>query len=173
MTTGRRSPAGELLLRGLLMTTSSVSQGGQSSSPYAGDLSANEAWSRLAQDSGAQLVDVRTKAEWTFVGIPDLSALSRAAIFCEWQLFPGPGQNPAFTTEAGEALARAGHQKNAPIFFLCRSGERSRAAAIAMTAAGYGQCFNISDGFEGGLDDQRHRGVTEGWKAKGLPRIQS
>ena len=41
--------------------------------------------------------------------------------------------------------------------------------AVALTARGYSRCYNVSDGFEGGHDAQRHRGVQEGWKAAGLP----
>jgi hypothetical protein len=42
-----------------------------------------------------------------------------------------------------------------------------------MTGAGYSRCFNVSEGFEGRLDPERHRGLVEGWKAAGLPWTQS
>ncbi|MEY4880046.1 MAG: hypothetical protein RJB62_1515 [Pseudomonadota bacterium] len=148
---------------------SSSQQGNQT---YAGDIGPQEAWDRLSQDKAAQLIDVRTQAEWNFVGIPDLSSLSRAALLIEWQHFP-PGTNPDFTSEAVAALEQAGYSKGTSIFFLCRSGARSRAAAIALTAAGFGPCFNVRDGFEGGLDGDGHRGQTGGWKALGLPWVQS
>lgn len=154
------------------MPSSNLSQTGQSAPSYAGDISPTEAWSRLAQDPAARLIDVRTQAEWNFVGVPDLTALSRPALFCEWQYFPG-GQNPDFVAQAAAAAAQSGHAKGAPLFFLCRSGGRSRSAAIAMTANGYGPCFNIADGFEGSLDAERHRGMAGGWKAEGLPWIQT
>jgi len=77
--------------------------------------------------------------------------------------------NPDFVAEAGAEIAKAGADRNAPVLFLCRSGARSRAAAIAMTRAGYTRAYNISGGFEGDLDGQRHRGGTNGWKASGLP----
>jgi rhodanese-related sulfurtransferase len=138
---------------------------------YAGDISPKEAWETLGREPAAQLVDVRTEAEWNFVGIPDLGPHSRQAILIEWQRFP-PGPNPNFVQQVVQALKDAKHTPGAPIFFLCRSGGRSRAAAIAMTAAGHGPCFNVSDGFEGGLDAKRHRGEAGGWKADGLPWIQ-
>ena len=143
-----------------------------SSSPYAGDLSPQETWERLSRDEAAQLIDVRTLAEWNFVGIPDLGPLQRQALLCEWQQFP-PAANPNFVQELAEALKRSAYRSGAPLFFLCRSGGRSRAAAIAMTGAGYGPCFNIADGFEGVLDGKRHRGTAGGWKASGLPWIQT
>ena len=138
---------------------------------YAGDLNPKEVWEMLARDPAAQLVDVRTEAEWNFVGVPDLGPHGRQPILCEWQRFP-PGSNPRFVEQVDEALKAANYKKGTPLFFLCRSGGRSRAAAIAMTAAGFGPCFNISDGFEGGLDSERHRGTAGGWKSEGLPWVQ-
>lgn len=147
-------------------------EGAPSGAPYAGDLSARETWNRLSQDEAAQLVDVRTGAEWNFVGVPNLAPLGREALFCEWQHFPS-APNPEFVQEVIEELKHSSWQPGAPVFFLCRSGARSRAAAIAMTEAGYGPCFNISEGFEGGLDPDHHRGRKEGWKASGLPWVQN
>jgi rhodanese-related sulfurtransferase len=136
-----------------------------SSLEYAGDISATEAWERLTADTKAQLVDVRTVAEWNFVGLPDLSALSRQVHCIEWQGFPTGARNPGFVTEASQALS----DKEAPVLLLCRSGARSRAAAIALTAAGFGQAFNIAGGFEGDADQDGHRGTCNGWKAENLP----
>ena len=143
-----------------------------SEATYAGDVEPKETWERLSQDAAAQLIDVRTVAEWNFVGVPDLAALKRQTLLCQWQHFPSAA-NPDFVEEAKAALKGTSYRPEAPLFFLCRSGARSRAAAIAMTAAGFGPCFNIADGFEGALDRSRHRGTTGGWKASGLPWIQT
>src|SRR6201995_840395 len=132
---------------------------------YAGDISAAEAWDRLQNDPKAQLLDVRTVAEWNFVGLPDLSSLRRRVHCVEWQSFPTGAQNPGFVAEASGALA----DKAAPGLLLCRSGARSRAAAIALTRAGFEQAFNIAGGFEGDMDADGHRGRRNGWKAEGLP----
>jgi hypothetical protein len=43
---------------------------------------------------------------------------------------------------------------------------------MALTAAGYSRCYNVSEGFEGGLDAEHHRGRAGGWKAAGLPWVQ-
>jgi len=139
---------------------------------YGGDLTPRQSWERLSQEPAAQLIDVRTVAEWHFVGIPDLGPLQRQVLCCEWQRFP-PAANPDFAREVAEALKHASHRPGAPLFFICRSGGRSRAAAIAMTQAGYGPCFNVAEGFEGTLDTGRHRGSASGWKAAGLPWIQT
>jgi rhodanese-related sulfurtransferase len=154
------------------MTGHQQSRAASSAAGYAGDLSSRESWDQLAQDPAAQLIDVRTMAEWNFVGAPDLSSLGREVLFCEWQRFPA-GPNPGFAQELAAALKQAGYRPGAALLFICRSGARSRSAAIAMTNAGFGPCFNVGDGFEGRLDPEGHRGRTEGWKAAGLPWIQS
>ena len=138
-------------------------------SGYAGDLPPKEAYDLLRAEPKAQLVDVRTDAEWAFVGLPDLAALGRAPIKLAWQLFPTLQVNPDFVARLSEQVP----DKSAPLLFLCRSGARSKAAAMAMTAAGYARAYNIEEGFEGNLDGEKHRGRAGGWKARGLPWVQS
>jgi rhodanese-related sulfurtransferase len=136
-----------------------------SSLDYAGDISATEAWDRLKSDPSAQLLDVRTRAEWNFVGLPDLSSIGRRVHCVEWQGFPSGNRNPGFVGEASQAL----EDPKAQVMLLCRSGARSRAAAIALTQAGFTQAFNIADGFEGDPDAEGHRSNINGWKASSLP----
>lgn len=140
---------------------------------YAGDISAREAWEVLKKDPKAQLVDVRTAAEWTFVGVPDLSPISRKVLTIEWQTFPSMARNADFEAALTAQLNAAGVAETTPVLFLCRSGARSRSAAVAMTAKGFKACFNVSAGFEGDLDGERHRGRENGWKADGLPWMQA
>lgn len=135
---------------------------------YAGDVSPREAWDILEKDSNAVLVDCRTMPEWKFVGIPDLSGLGRRPVLVEWNRFPDGVQNAAFVDQVQQDAGDPGRA----LLFLCRSGARSRAAAIAMTAAGHGPCYNIAGGFEGDHDAERHRGRTNGWKVSGLPWMQ-
>lgn len=139
-------------------------------SGYAGDVSPTDTWAALRADSKAQLVDVRSDAEWSFVGTPDLRQLGREAILVAWQTFPGMKANPAFVDDVATALANLGISRTdgAALYFLCRSGVRSRNAAIAMTRAGFGPCYNIAGGFEGDLDPTGHRGSRNGWKVAGL-----
>ncbi|MFN8076182.1 MAG: rhodanese-like domain-containing protein [Kineosporiaceae bacterium] len=133
---------------------------------YAGDLTPQQAWDLLAADERAVLVDVRTAAEWTYVGVPELAALGRETALIEWVTFPGGARNPQFVEQVRQVVP-----EGAPVVFLCRSGVRSVAAAEAVTAAGL-TAYNVLEGFEGGLDDVLHRGVG-GWKATGLPWRQS
>lgn len=137
---------------------------------YAGDITPEEAWQVLDENPDAVLVDCRTDAEWRFVGVPDLSPLSRDVVFIEWNRTDGT-HNAGFVDELVGKLGAAG-AKERPVVFLCRSGNRSIGAAEAATAAGIGPSYNVLDGFEGNLDEQRHRGHA-GWKAVGLPWIQS
>lgn len=140
---------------------------------YAGDVTSSDVWRALESDASAALVDVRTVAEWSFVGVPDLGSLAKRAIFQEWQSYPSMQVDPGFADGLAASLEAAGAGADAPVYFLCRSGARSQAAAAAMAARGYTRCFNIAGGFEGPLDGSRHRGLTAGWKADGLPWMQS
>lgn len=135
---------------------------------YAGDKTATEAWEILKNDPRAILVDVRTTAEWNFVGVPDLGALAKDITLVSWAVFPDMHVNPDFIKD----VAEASEGPEAPIFFLCRSGVRSIAAAKAMSNAGHKASYNILSGFEGDKDVAGHRGVSRGWKAEGLDWIQ-
>jgi hypothetical protein len=144
-----------------------------SSLDYAGDIEAADAWDMLKSNPKAQLIDVRTVAEWNFVGLPDLAALERKVHCVEWQMFPSMAPNGDFVAQTSAALAGLGIGPDVPVLFLCRSGARSRSAARAMAQAGYQKAFNIAGGFEGDLNGERHRGTENGWKAASLPWKQS
>jgi rhodanese-related sulfurtransferase len=131
---------------------------------YAGDVDPLDVYVGLEADTDAVLVDVRTGAEWSYVGLPDLSQIGKRAILLEWQRYPDGALNASFV----EQLRETGVREGVPIYFMCRSGVRSAAAAKAATAAGLGPAYNVSDGFEGQLGQDGHRSVT-GWKAAGLP----
>ncbi|MBL4759059.1 MAG: rhodanese-like domain-containing protein [Rhizobiales bacterium] len=136
---------------------------------YAGDIEPSETWAKLKSDPGSVLVDVRTSAEWNFVGVPDLSELDQSLILLEWQQYPEMNVNPDFVATLQTELSARGCGKETPIYFLCRSGVRSRAAADAMMTTGFSKSYNVLRGFEGGLDDSGQRGKVEGWKESGLP----
>lgn len=138
---------------------------------YAGDVTPAEAWRVLQENPGAVLVDVRTRAEWSFVGLPDLAAAGKEPLLIEWQQYPTMALNPGFAADLSSTLGNG--RKDLPVFFLCRSGARSRSAAVAMTGVGFTRCFNVAGGFEGDLDGAKHRGTQSGWKAAGLPWAQS
>lgn len=136
------------------------------------DISVKETWARLVADPSAVLIDVRTKAEWAFVGMPDLSSLGRKTLLVEWQSFPDNRINASFADQLVEMLDVVGADADTELLFICRSGGRSLMAAKAMAARGFKRCRNVADGFEGPLDQNRRRGRVAGWKAEGLPWMQ-
>ena len=142
------------------------------SGPYKGDVSVAECWSAVTADPDAFLVDVRTAAEWTYVGVPLAPPGARQPVLLEWQSYPSMRVDPAFVGTLSERVRAAGGSESSPLFFLCRSGARSAASAAAMTAAGFANCFNVRHGFEGPPDGEGHRGTAAGWKAEGLPWAQ-
>jgi rhodanese-related sulfurtransferase len=141
---------------------------------YAGDLSARDAWTLLETDKDAVLVDVRSRAEWTFVGVPALARLGKAPLFVAWQNYATSSDGRAQMIPNGEFAAAlvAAVPKTAPVVFICRSGGRSRAAAIAATGLGYARAYNLAGGFEGDKDSDGHRGHLGGWKVANLPWTQ-
>ena len=131
---------------------------------YAGDLSPQEAWAKL--EDGAILVDVRTAGEWAHIGIPDTAAAGSKRndpLFIQWNLAGGV-PNSQFVEQLEQQAHEAGGTK---LVFLCRSGARSIAAAIAATEAGF-TSYNVLEGFEGEPDRHGERTVN-GWKNRGLP----
>lgn len=141
-----------------------------------GEVGPQQAWEALvAPNCRALLIDVRTRAEWSFVGVPDLSAIGQQTVFVEWQSFPTMQMNDGFVTEVVEAVSELGVQE---LYFLCRSGARSLKAAIVVSNALQhsglaAACVNVAEGFEGDLNTEGRRGEVNGWKARGLPWRQT
>jgi rhodanese-related sulfurtransferase len=123
------------------------------------NLTPKESWDLLQQNPAAVLIDVRTKMEHDYVGHPI------GAVHIPWKEAPGWEINGSFVENVKQRVA----DKTAPILLLCRSGQRSLAAAQALLAEGYSRPINISDGFEGALDADKHRGNLGGWRFCGLP----
>ncbi|MGW0183231.1 rhodanese-like domain-containing protein [Nocardia sp. NPDC003345] len=136
---------------------------------YAGDIDPKQAWELLTGHPGAVLVDVRTEAEWKFVGVPDTSGIATPTVLVEWVDSTGT-RNAGFLDQLRHVLGD--RPADAPVVFLCRSGQRSAHAADAATAAGIAPSYNVTEGFEGPLDELGHRGGS-GWRADGLPWRQS
>ena len=132
---------------------------------HKGDITPAEAWQRLQNNASAVLIDVRTQPEWVFVGVPAVERLIRQC----WQVFPAMQVNGQFVAE----IEQMGLPKDTEILCICRSGARSASAASALTEAGYSNAWNVAQGFEGDKDQSGHRSTVNGWKAAGLPWVQS
>ncbi len=128
--------------------------------PYAGSVPPADAWA-LVQAGAAVLVDVRTAEERKFVGHVPGSA------HVPWATGTALTRNPRFVREL-EAKVK----KDETVLLLCRSGKRSALAAEAATKGGFTSVFNVSEGFEGELNDAQQRGSADGWRFHGLPWLQ-
>ena len=137
-----------------------AARGRQMGLPYGGALTPAEAHEVWRNASGAKLVDVRTRAEWDYVGrIP-------GAVEIEIVTYPGGRPNPGFMAELESKVDKA-----APVLFICRSGGRSHNAAMLAAQAGY-TAYNVLEGFEGDRDAGGHRNTVGGWRVAGLPWSQ-
>jgi rhodanese-related sulfurtransferase len=129
------------------------------------DVAPKQVWDALVSHPKAQLVDVRTDIEWANIGVPDLSETGKVPVLISWQVAPAMQVNAGFIDD----LRTAGLTPGDEIYFLCRSGVRSTAAAMAAKAAGFAHVYNIADGFEGPPDATGARGNVAGWQADALP----
>ena len=130
--------------------------------PYEGALLPAEAHAILQNQTGAKLVDVRSRAELDFVGrVP-------GSVEIEWKSYPGMRPNAQFVDQLKQQVPA-----DAVVMFLCRSGGRSHETAAAAAQAGYRDAYNVLEGFEGDRDACGHRNTTGGWRARGLPWSQS
>lgn len=122
-----------------------------------------QAWTVLNTETSAVLLDVRDRTESTFVGHPV------GAVNIPWKHAPDWKPNPDFVDEVRQRVP----DFNTPLLLLCRSGQRSLDAAKALLAAGYTDLTNIEEGFEGPLDEHKHRSTLGGWRACDLPWEQN
>jgi rhodanese-related sulfurtransferase len=130
--------------------------------PYQGAVTPQEAYTLMNSAPGTKLVDVRTRAETDWVGkVSD-------SIDIEWITYPAMKMNTYFLAQLEQQV-----DKEALVLFICRSGQRSHHAAELATRAGYTNCFNVQEGFEGDRDDTGHRNTVNGWRVAGLPWEQT
>ncbi len=130
--------------------------------PYEGSLMPMEAFEIMRFAPGAKLVDVRTRAEIDWVGkIP-------GAVEVEWATYPGLRANTHFVSQLDQVV-----EKEALVMFISRNGQRSHLAAVAATQAGYNDCYNVLEGFEGEKNSDNRRNTLSGWRKSGLPWEQS
>ncbi len=135
------------------------------------EISPQQAWEILERDQQAVLLDVRATMEYEYAGHP-LNALH-----IPWQEAPDWKIDVEFVNKVREALIRRTDADQDPetfsILTICRSGKRSQAAAEKLIQNGFEDIYNIGEGFEGVLDNNRHRNTINGWRFAGLPWEQS
>ena len=138
--------------------TQAQARASQAGLSYAGAVTPQEAYALISQDSNAVLVDVRSRAELELVGrVP-------VATHVEWAFYPGMVANADFA-----AQLQAQVDKSRTVIFMCRTGGRSHNAALLAQQLGYGNAYNMIEGFEGQANALKQRTLIDGWKHAGLP----
>jgi len=122
-----------------------------------------QAWQSLQETAGAVLLDVRDKIEFSLVGH------APGALNIPWKLAPTWQPNNTFLQDVKDSIPDV----STPIFLICRSGQRSFDAAGALANEGYTCLTNVEEGFEGPLNDQKHRSTLAGWRFHNLPWEQN
>lgn len=128
-------------------------------------ISSLECFEKLSSDPLSHLIDVRTRPEWSYVGVPDLSFIKKKVVFVSWKIYPEMKINKHFENQ----ILKYDIQKNHNIYFICRTGNRSYDATRFLIARGFTNCFNVSDGFEGKLNKHHKRALINGWQFNNLP----
>ena len=132
------------------------------------NISSQECFEKLSIEVHSHLIDVRTKPEWVYVGVPDLSSINKKVIFISWQVYPKMEINKFFENQILELNIK----KDSNLYFMCRSGNRSYSAAEFLVSRGFSNCFNVIDGFEGKLNHEHQRALIDGWQFNNLRRKQ-
>jgi len=131
------------------------------------ELSPKQAHDLIKSNPRAVLIDVRSSMEFLFVGHP------QGAIHVPWIDEPEWKINPHFAAQVRQVMLGgiATHDGSgaAPVILICRSGKRSLEAGELLTTEGFSDVYNITEGFEGELDDTHHRSTRGGWRFHGLP----
>ena len=106
------------------------------------DINAKESFFKLKEIRNSNLIDVRSLLEWHSTGIPDLSSINKSVFLFEWE----QNINQFFISKFQEMLS-TNFERTSVLFFICKSGIRSKIAAHLATISGYYYCYNISDGY--------------------------
>lgn len=129
-----------------------------------GRIDPRQAFELMQRCPQAILIDVRSRMEYDYVGHP------LGAVHIPWKEFPDWGVNPRFVEEVQALLRERGAPPaRTPVLLLCRSGARSLAAGEALAGQGFGEVYNVEEGFEGDRDAHHHRSTVNGWRYRGLP----
>ena len=123
---------------------------------------------RLQNNPQALFVDVRSKAEYKYVGFPENSILIPWIDDPDWE--PNP---EAFSDAVMQELDGRENLSDTEIILICRSGFRSNEALKCLENKGFTQVSHVASGFEGDLDENDHRGNLNGWRHDGMPWSQS
>jgi rhodanese-related sulfurtransferase len=143
-------------------------------------LTAVDARDMVSEDpAGVLFIDVRTRGELQFIGMPTLVDAQVPylveAVPLQWdetassfKLVP----NPDFVAAVDRRLQAKRLTRDAPVIVICQGGGRAARAVNALTAAGYTTAYTVIDGFEGDpVAEGPSKGLrrVDGWRNAGLP----
>lgn len=141
-------------------------------------LSASEAY-ELATEEKVLFIDVRTRAEVNFLGMPTVADANIPYMELDpmyaWDEKKGVFKmdpNSGFVTEVEQRLQEKGLTRDSKVVLICRSGDRSAKAVDLLAKVGYKRVYSVVDGYEG---DQAKDGpskgqrVVNGWRNSNLP----
>lgn len=126
-----------------------------------------------ADPDGVKILDIRTLAEYVFVGHPPM-AYCVPAFFQTTRWDPeremfAMEPNPDFVSQVKKWA-----QPGDTLLVTCRSGERGAMAVNLLAEAGFTSVYNIVDGMEGGIVNDPEsvyhgRRMKNGWQNSNLP----
>ena len=142
-------------------------------------LTAQQAYElKTKQEDDVLFVDVRTRPELEFVGVPDIIDVNIPYAFNDLEQWDSEKNrfkkklNRNFIAALDANLKKKGLDKNSKIIFMCRAGRRSALASNLIHEFGYTNVYSVIDGFEGDkIEDGPEKGKRKlnGWKNSGLP----
>lgn len=142
-------------------------------------LTAKEAYGiKISEKEKVLFIDVRTRAELAFLGMAtDVDANIPYMLVGDWDEWDDKKQNfkmypnSNFLPYFEEYVNEHNFNKNSKIILICRSGNRSSAAANLLAKVNYTNVYSVVDGFEGDkskADEKCTRNIN-GWKNMDLP----
>lgn len=136
------------------------------------NITPQQAYELATSNPDVFILDVRTAEEWTWVGHPGKNKLGEGAAL-EGKVANVPYMkdiagslvvNPSFLSDIKGIFE---NNPNVVLITMCRSGQRSVSAAIALESVGY-TAANMLTGFEGSADSRGYR-TKNGWAINELP----
>lgn len=142
-------------------------------------LTAKDAYDLKSEKSDVIFVDVRTRAEVAFIGMPLVSDANIPYMMSgDWGNWDEKKKNFKLEPNSGflltmdDLIKAKGASKETKIILMCRSGSRSAKAANLLAKNGYTSVYTVVDGFEGDKaksGDLKGQRVVNGWKNSHLP----
>lgn len=146
--------------------------------PQALYLSAQEAFELRSSGQNVVLIDVRTREEAMYLGMPTTADALIPFMNIDPHVWDPKRNafrlvmNDEFESGLNDFLHSRGLDADSVIVLLCREGRRSARAAKFLNQLGYSNVYTVVDGFEGDMAQSgahKDKRMVNGWKNAGLP----